>query len=719
MATDLKAAVSDTTIDAGVAPSEVVYEEPSLLRKFLYDLVLWIFTVVFDCFFREIRPRGAFRLPRSGPIIFVAAPHANQFVDPIILMGQVKNETNLRISFLIAEKSHKRKFIGLISRSQMAIPVARAQDSLKSVSGVIRLDPTNNLKVLGENTRFTTDCESRGLVGLPNSLGSAEIADIESDTVMYLKKPFRYSNDQVAEKADALLSSGSPFKTAPRVDQAKVYSRVFEHLSHGQSLGIFPEGGSHDRTDLLPLKAGVAIMALGTMASHPGTKVKIVPCGMNYFHPHKFRSRAIVEFGHPIEVPEELVNRYNSPETSKDAVRELLDVITKALKSVTVTCPDYETLIVVQMARRLYSNNLSSRLSLESIVEMNRRLVLGYQHFKHKPEVQQLKEKILSYNEMLKLMRIPDHLIEEAQPTLAIVTFLRLVANAFQVSILGILALPGFLLFSPVFVATKKISDKKRREALAGSTVKIKGIDVLATWKILVSLGFAPILYTFYSVLGTYILKTRYQFETSVIYTFFGLYLVSVVITYSALVFGDKGMDNFKSLRPLWLALIDKKGILKLRETREELSREITQAVNDFGPELFPDFSLLDYQEKQEAKRKARESRRRRRERKRDTTTTLDTSDEEEEFKTQELRNRRASRKAKAQALMGAPSLLELGSVPIFSNDNGDIGTSSVGITSASEAEPSTAETSEAEADEPKLGNLIRDQIFENREKNL
>lgn len=28
------------------------------------------------------------------------------------------------------------------------------------------------------------------------------------------------------------------------------------------SIGIFPEGGSHDRSELLPLKAGVALMAL-------------------------------------------------------------------------------------------------------------------------------------------------------------------------------------------------------------------------------------------------------------------------------------------------------------------------------------------------------------------------------------------------------------------------------------------------------------------------
>ena len=38
-------------------------------------------------------------------------------------------------------------------------------------------------------------------------------------------------------------------------------------------------------------------MALGAMAANPTLKVKIVPVGLSYFHAHKFRSRAVVEFG--------------------------------------------------------------------------------------------------------------------------------------------------------------------------------------------------------------------------------------------------------------------------------------------------------------------------------------------------------------------------------------------------------------------------------------
>lgn len=93
------------------------------------------------------------------------------------------------------------------------------------------------------------------------------------------------------------------------------------------------------------LVAGVALMALGAIAANPDCDVKIVPCGMNYFHAHKFRSRAVVEFGPPIEVPPELVQMYKAGQR-REAVGTLLDTVYQALVAVTVTSPDYETLMV-------------------------------------------------------------------------------------------------------------------------------------------------------------------------------------------------------------------------------------------------------------------------------------------------------------------------------------------------------------------------------------
>ena len=106
-------------------------------------------------------------------------------------------------------------------------------------------------------------------------------------------------------------------------------------------------GGSHDRSDLLPLKAGVSTMALGAMANNPNVKVKIVPVGLSYFHPNKFRSRAVVEFGQAMDVPNDLVEMFKEGGAQKrEAVGKLLDLIYDGLKTVTIRAPDYETLQV-------------------------------------------------------------------------------------------------------------------------------------------------------------------------------------------------------------------------------------------------------------------------------------------------------------------------------------------------------------------------------------
>lgn len=605
------------------------YKPFTRFQLWVYDLVLWMFTVIFDCFFREIRPRGAFRLPKLGPVIFVAAPHANQFVDPIILMNQVRREAQRRISFLIATKSYKHSVIGPLSRMQLSIPVSRAQDTLVPGTGKITINfDTDGLHVFGKGTKFTEECMVRGLVALPKSLGASEIAEIVSDTELILKKEFKKS-DKIVE----LLTKGTPFKVADKIDQKQVYNFVFNHLSNDGCIGIFPEGGSHDRTDLLPLKAGVAIMALGAMSNDPNCNVKIVPCGMNYFNAHKFRSRAVIEFGHPIEISRDLVTKYNDPETNRDAVKELLDTVTTGLRAVTVTCEDYETLMMVQAGRRLYAGNFAQYLPLPMVVEMNRRLVLGYQTFKDRKEMQALKEKILRYNQFLKLMNLPDHHVEDCDETHKLNLLPIFVWRIIRLIFFFVLALPGAVLFSPVFILSKYVSMRKKQTALANSTVKIKANDVVATWKILISMGAAPLLYSFYASLGTWYCKHHnYLSSFGLVSMWFVLYLLGVMVTYSALITGEQGVDLMKSIRPLYLSIFSGSSITELKQLRKELSEDITEVVNTYGIELFPDdFNLLEVKDTE-------------------TKEKLMDSDEEEEFKTQELRKRRKAKKRAQKA---------------------------------------------------------------------
>ena len=97
-----------------------------------------------------------------------------------------------------------------------------------------------------------------------------------SDTDIQVKAPGINSIDLDKEYA---------FKIIPKLDQTHVYESVISRLIGGQSIGIFPEGGSHDRTELLPIKAGVSIMALGAMARDPNCKISIIACGLKYFKP--------------------------------------------------------------------------------------------------------------------------------------------------------------------------------------------------------------------------------------------------------------------------------------------------------------------------------------------------------------------------------------------------------------------------------------------------
>lgn len=53
-------------------------QHQSLIVPWIYDTVLWLLSILVDLFFREVHPRGAWKVPRKGPIIVVAAPHANQ-----------------------------------------------------------------------------------------------------------------------------------------------------------------------------------------------------------------------------------------------------------------------------------------------------------------------------------------------------------------------------------------------------------------------------------------------------------------------------------------------------------------------------------------------------------------------------------------------------------------------------------------------------------------
>ena len=546
-------------------------------------------------------------------------------------MRTFKHEAKRRISWLIAEKSTKRLFIGNMSKAVGSISVSRALDKVGPAKGRIFLPDQDNDPCLihGVGTSFQKDnFQVGGLIVLPkvgNQTPSTEIGEIISDSELRLKKPFRTpeaiqsltgngtSSGRSTPSKDKVdvQSRGCNFKVAPYVNQSKVYDAVFDELEAEGVIGIFPEGGSHDRPDLLPLKPGVAIMALGALANNPDCGVKIIPIGMNYFHAHKFRSRAVVEIGHPIEVSPEQVEAYKSGDR-RNAVGSLLDTVYQGLVAVTQISPDYDTLMLIQAARRLY-NPFGKKLPLPVVVELNRRLVKGYTTYKDDPRVMELKREVLHYNRELRALGLRDHQLEWGNTTqrpwwLVLGTlFYRLG----ELLLLSAGVLPGLAMFWPVFVTTKVISVKKSREALAASTVKLQGRDVITTWKLLVAMAVAPALYAYYTIIvslwlsynrrgGYYthqvpwwmVARTWVPDWVPIWFFSVGFIILCTLVTFAALRIGEIGMDVVKSLPPLLVALNPQSAgsLARLRKRRLELSKRVTEVINTLGPEVYPDF---------------------------------------------------------------------------------------------------------------------------------
>lgn len=503
----------------------------------------------------------------------------------------------------------KEPYIGPLASCLGALPVVRAMDQAKPGIGTIaQPDPVDEPEVIrGTGTDFTGgDFMVGGSIIISGEDGggqeeSASIAEIIGPTEIRLKKAF---------ERRGFRDSG--FKVAPHIDQSRMFEAVFEELSGGGCVGIFPEGGSHDRSNLLPLKAGAAIMALGAVSRDPSCRLSIIPCGMNYFHAHKFRSRAVIEFGRPIHVHPDQVEAYKAGGNfRRNAVGSLLETIYNGLAAVTQISPDRETLMLVQATRKLY-NPISKRLRLPLVIEFNRLLLKGYTEHKDDPRVVQLRKVVMEYNQRLEALGIKDHQVEwgDTDEKPIWLTLLILFYRLSKLLVSSIATLPGTLLFWPVFVITKTISEKKRQRALAASTVKLQGHDVVGTWKMLVALGLVPALYAYYTALGTAWLyyNRQHGYYTAFVPTWalartyipdsisLGIFALSLLglmltLTYTSLRFGEISMDIIKSLPPLLIALRpwSSPKLAQLQEHREALAIQVTETIDSLGIGLVPE----------------------------------------------------------------------------------------------------------------------------------
>ena len=114
---------------------------------------------------------------------------------------------------------------------------------------------------------------------------------------------------------------------------------------------------------------------------------------------------------------------------------------------------------------------------------MTRKFISGYLRSKHDPQVIRLSEKVKDYDTSLKSLGIKDHQVKNVSIHW-LWALLLLVYRGLFLLFISLLLFPGLILNSPILIITSYVSREKAREALKNSNVKLKGNDVIATWKV-------------------------------------------------------------------------------------------------------------------------------------------------------------------------------------------------------------------------------------------
>src|SRR5215217_4670130 len=155
-------------------------------------------------------------------------------------------------------------------------------------------------------------------------------------------------------------------------------------LAGGGTIGICPEGVSHDEPGLRPIKTGAARISLAAVSTGEVSNLKIVPAGLYYTSKTRFRSDALLYFGVPIDVEPVILEPDGTP--PRDAVRKLSSQIERALRDVILDAQHTEELQTTARAERIFSSDPYEGVS-DSLKD---ELVLQQRFIKAYPIVQQL-----------------------------------------------------------------------------------------------------------------------------------------------------------------------------------------------------------------------------------------------------------------------------------------------------------------------------------------
>jgi len=147
-------------------------------------------------------------------------------------------------------------------------------------------------------------------------------------------------------------------------------------LASGGTIGICPEGVSHNAPGLPPIKTGAARIALASVSTGEVPDLQIVPAGLYYTSKTHFRSSALLYFGNAIPVKPVVLEHDGTP--PRDAVRELSNRIERALREVILDAQHEEALHTISRAERIFTAETPEEETLTEELELQQRFIKAY-----------------------------------------------------------------------------------------------------------------------------------------------------------------------------------------------------------------------------------------------------------------------------------------------------------------------------------------------------
>ncbi|HUS30017.1 MAG TPA: lysophospholipid acyltransferase family protein [Kofleriaceae bacterium] len=358
---------------------------------------------------------------------------------------------------------------------------------------------------------------------------------------------------------DGSRESKPDVATKAPVDNDAAFTAMFQVLGDGGAIGIFPEGLSHDESQLARLKTGAARLALGG-AQRTSQPIHIVPCGLTFIHPKRFRSRVLVQFGPAITVE-------NARPNTPDEVRELTSEIETGMRRLTINAPDWDTVRALDVVRRLYQ---PQEISIEDRVELARRFNAYYGAVAADPRVVALMQRVRAYQQKLDELGLSDR--ELARDLSKLEVSARVLRHLVLVAFWLPLTTPGAALHVPPLVFAR----------LAGPRLTPRK-DVVATTKLLI--GLMLVLLAYAAAIGVLWWKAGLWWAVAAM----------IVLPLSGIA-TLKVLDRLRLVRRglgvLFRRLRFRKEVQALRNEREQLADDVVATVNAVKPaeleSLFP-----------------------------------------------------------------------------------------------------------------------------------